>query len=673
MAVLILFICLLLPLNLWGQVDSDSVTKRIQDVDVVVKRINNIQINNTGRLYWNMSSLETMPHVLGSSDPLRNLQLLPGINTNNDYTSGLCIQGCSPSQSRIEVDGAPVFYPSHLLGLFSVFTSSHFRGMSLVKNRHDAASPNQVGGVVTFAPLDSLALHPHLSSTFSMIQSEGTFTLPLSRKSTAYFSARGSYLNLLYGNLLKADDLLMNYGLQDYNVTWQYVPNDDNRIRLTAYYGLDNVKFIQDNQEKENLCKWYNAFMALNWLRHLPFGSMQQTFFTSRFQNSFFLNLGSYYSNIKSSIQQSGYRINLNGQAKNLSWKLGLDYNFTYYAPLSYDLAGSYIDKKYDPLKTGSHEASWYANIIYQLSKRWTLDAGLRMSFYKCNDLCVVCPDPRITWTYQINRVHSLNLYYGRFHQFTKQIELSNGGFPIDYWNASTDSNIPQEANSFALDYLFCSVNHSFELSLGLYAKLLKGQNEMNSNLLDILLQQNTIEDNLLSGKGINYGFNVLLKRETGRFTGWIGYTFGYSLRKFNALGLDKWFLSDHDRRHDLTIVANYRLNEFITLSGNFVYATGTPYTSTHHVYLINNTLVSEYGAHNGSHLPATHRLDLSMTYYFKKHGRVNHSINFSVYNVYAKKNELFRFLNYTETGFYMRPVYSLCRVLPSVGYSIKF
>lgn len=668
---LFIFVCMSLPI--YGQMNPDSVTKRIRDVDIVVKRTNSVQMNHTGRLYWNMSSLETMPHVLGSSDPLRSLQLLPGINTNNDYTSGLCVQGCAPSQSRIEVDGAPVFYPSHLLGLFSVFTTSHFRGMSLVQNRHDAASANQVGGIICFAPLDTLAVHPHLSSTFSVIQSEGTFTFPTSRKSTAYFSARGSYLNLLYSNLLKADDLLMNYGLQDYNFTWQYIPNDENRIRVTAYYGQDHVNFIQENQENENVCKWYNTFLALNWLRHLPSCTMHQTFFTSRFQNTFFLNLGSYYADIESSIHQSGYKLKFDGQSRKVLWKAGVDYNYTKYVPLSYHVTGSYLDKVYESLKQGTHEVSAYMNVEYQVSKKWKFLAGLRTSLYKCDHLTVCDPDPRVTWTYQINRSHALNFYYGRFHQYAKQIELSNGGFPIDYWNASTSQIPPQEAHSFALDYLCTPIDDSFELSVGLYAKLLKGQSEINNNILDILLQQNAIEDNLLTGKGLNCGLNILLKRESGPFTGWIGYTLGYSLRKFNALSPRKWFPSDHDRRHDLNIVASYKFNNHITISGNFIYATGIPYTDTHHVYLINNTLVSEYGTHNGKNLPATHRLDLSATYYFKKRRNLNHSINISIYNVYARKNVLFRFLKYTGNGFQMKPVYSLCRVLPSVGYTIKF
>lgn len=651
---------------------TDSSTQKIQEVDIVVKRPGFVQTNTQGRLYWDMSSLETMPHVLGSADPLRSLQLLPGVNTNNDYTSGLYIQGCSPSQSQIEMDGAPIFYPSHLLGLFSTFTTSHFRGMSLIQNRHDATSPNRVGGFVQFYPLDSLVTHPHLSSTVSFIQSEGTFSLPLSSKSTIYFSGRGSYLNLLYSNLLKADDLIMNYGLQDYNFTWQYNPNTSNKIRITTYYGQDHLKFIQNGMETENILKWYNALVSLNWLHYFPSCSLQQTAYHSRFQNSFNLNFGSYYSDMESSIAQSGYKIKIEGYAKNITWKAGADYNHTYFAPLSYHLSGSYLNKPYKAEKVYTHELSGYGYIEFELARRWRLNTGIRFSLYHHENLLTAHADPRITCTYLITPNHSLNWHYGRLHQYIRQIALSNGSFPIDYWTASNKTLQPQEAHSFSCDYLFRSQNGSFELSAGGYAKLLNGQDEMNNNVLDLLLQQNKIEDYLLPGKGINYGINLLLKREKGAFTGWIGYTLGYSIRKFERLENGKWFPSDQDRRHDLTIVGNYKLNKHWTFSGNFIYASGTPYTGTHHIYLINNTLISEYGMHNGNNLTPTHRLDLSATYYFKKRKGIQHSVNFSVYNVYAHKNELFRFLKYSNEGFQIKPVYSLCKALPSIGYSIK-
>ena len=176
----------------------------------------------------------------------RALQLLPGVSTNNDYSSGVRIQGCDASLNLLELDGAPVFNASHLLGLFSTFNASHFRGMSLVKNRHGADFPNRLGGRLSFHPLDSLVRRVHLDATFSFMESEGTLALPAGRGSTLYLSGRGSYLDLLYGPLLKFDGLGLGYGLQDYNLTWVCHPGERDRLRLSLYHGLDRMQLRQE-------------------------------------------------------------------------------------------------------------------------------------------------------------------------------------------------------------------------------------------------------------------------------------------------------------------------------------------------------------------------------------------------------------------------------------------
>lgn len=216
----ILFLLVWFHQNLRASLADSLQSERMEEVEVKAYSPRTLSDDRNGRLYWNMKSLADMPHVLGSADPLRSLQLLPGVATNNDYTSGIHIQGCAASQSILNMDGTPIFNASHLLGLFSVFNASHFRGMSLVKNRHDAAFSNRLGGEVSFYPTDSIAHKIHLDATVSFMESEGTLTLPVGEHSTLYLSGRGSYLNLLYGNLLEIDEMKLRYGLQDYNLTF---------------------------------------------------------------------------------------------------------------------------------------------------------------------------------------------------------------------------------------------------------------------------------------------------------------------------------------------------------------------------------------------------------------------------------------------------------------------
>ena len=164
-----MFLLIGLHQNLRASLADSLQSERMEEVEVKAYSPRTLSDDRNGRLYWNMESLADMPHVLGSADPLRSLQLLPGVATNNDYTSGIHIQGCAASQSVLNMDGAPIFNASHLLGLFSVFNASHFRGMALVKNRHDAAFSNRLGGEVSFYPTDSIARKKSISTPPSVL------------------------------------------------------------------------------------------------------------------------------------------------------------------------------------------------------------------------------------------------------------------------------------------------------------------------------------------------------------------------------------------------------------------------------------------------------------------------------------------------------------------------
>ena len=281
-----LFLLVGLHQNLRASLADSLQSERMEEVEVKAYSPRILSDDQNGRLYWNMESLADMPHVLGSADPLRSLQLLPGVATNNDYTSGIHIQGCAASQSVLNMDGAPIFNASHLLGLFSVFNASHFRGMALVKNRHDAAFSNRLGGEISFYPTDSIARKVHLDATVSFMESEGTLTLPTGEHSTLYLSGRGSYLNLLYGNLLEIDEMQLRYGLQDYNLTFVQQAGAHDKIRLSLYHGQDRMNLLQEDFADENKLNWQNTAAALHWQHHSSRFILQQNATFSRYRNT---------------------------------------------------------------------------------------------------------------------------------------------------------------------------------------------------------------------------------------------------------------------------------------------------------------------------------------------------------------------------------------------------
>ena len=170
----------------------------------------------------------------------------------------------------------------------------------------------------------------------------------------------------------------------------------------------------------------------------------------------------------------------------------------------------------------------------------------------------------------------------------------------------------------------------------------------------------------------------MMLKKNRGKVNGWISYTLGRAERSFPDIMGGAVFPAKHDRRHNLSIVGNYEPADRLAFSAVFVYATGTAYTPPSGIYIIGENMIQEYGPHNSARMPDYHRLDLSVTYSFKAKGRCRHSLNLSVYNVYARKNPLYRDLRFSydlelKTLDLQMESVSLYSLVPSLSYTLKF
>lgn len=652
---------------------ADSLKHDMKEVEVKAFRPGAVNDDGEGRIYWNMASLEEMPHLLGATDPLRCLQLLPGITTNNDYATGIHVQGCSPAHTLPEIDGAPVFNASHLLGLFSIFTTSHFRGMSLTKNRHNASFGNYLGGQLSFHSLDSIARSVHLNATFSFMESEGTVTLPAGQKGTVYLSARGSYLNLLYGDLMDIDEMTMNYSLQDYNLTYVVRPDEKNKVQLNLYHGKDKTDVWQKDFQGDCQPDWQNTVASLNWQRDNTTSRLTQTVFFSRYGNRLGLDLGSISLEQSSVLFQTGYKGDLTRPLKHWEWNAGVACNYTSLHPMEFCMKGSYLQNEHPSAHENAFEAAAYTGIKLQPFPRITLNGSIRLTGYGREGKAFFRPEPRITLQWNLKECHEVFLHYGMYSQYLHQVSLSNGGLPVDFWISSSSAIRPESAHSLVAGYRFESPRKIYELSVELYYKRLKRQYEYRGSIFDILTGVYDYTGSLMEGDGENYGLDLQLKRNRGRLTGWLSYSLSRSRRQFPKQDAGTWYNAAYDRPHDLSVVASYKITPNWSLNGDFVFASGTPYTSVRSLYMLNLNIVNEYGKHNGSRLPPTHRMDLSLTYRLPRHKKAEHSMNLSVFNVYAHRNTLFRYMDIQDGHYGYKSVYSLCRALPSIGYSLKF
>lgn len=653
---------------------TDSVNLRqMLEVEVTERTIALPGETEQGRLYWNLQTLEQLPHLFGTADPMRFLQMLPGVATNNDYTSGLHIQGCSTAHHLVELAGAPVFNASHLLGLFSVFTPSHFRGMALIKNQHDVSFSNHLGGHLTFYPTDSLVSRVHLNATVSFMESEGTLALPTGNKSTLYLSGRGSFLNLLYKDLLKIDEAKARYTLQDYNLTYILRPNPRNKLNLTFYHGQDRFFMEQREFIADGTLRWGNTIGSLEWEHHADRWQLQQTAYITHYNNTFGMNMDAMQLKLNTTILQSGYKNKLTWNRGKTQYAAGMEYTGYALRPMHTDAQGIPAGFPTTDKHLQAHEEALFVQAERFLTQRITVDGGLRLSLFHHQGHTYADASPRLTFSWQLATRHRITLHYGLYRQYLHQVPLANGSFPIDYRIPASPHLPPETAHSLSAGYYYRTPSGTYELSAEVYYKHLANQPEYNGAIFDLFGATGSLDRQLMKGKGNNYGIDIMLKRNRGLVTGWLSYTLGRSDRRFPATAPTQWFPSAFDRRHDLAAVASYRINRHWSLGGNFVFAGGIPYTQARQVYLINNNPVCEYGKHNGARLASTHRLDLSATYRFKPRKNIDQRLNFSLFNVYAHENELFRYMRFHNDSYSSATVGSLYRMLPSVGYTLCF
>ena len=230
----------------------------------------------------------------------------------------------------------------------------------------------------------------------------------------------------------------------------------------------------------------------------------------------------------------------------------------------------------------------------------------------------------------------------------------------------------PQKSRSVDLKYEVMLMKDALSVSVGLYGKQLKNQIEYKGDMLDLLLSKYDLHDNILKGQGYNYGMTFMIHKQTGVFTGWVSYSLGRALRRFDDPEYPEIYPANHERIHDLNAVCSYQLSRW-NFSGTFVYASGTPFTAPKAFYISSGQVIADYGEHNARRLRPYARLDISVTCRFMKKGRQENGMNLSVYNILCRDNEVGYKLRFNKEGIAFTPDIMPLSFMPSISYYHKF
>jgi hypothetical protein len=294
--------------------------------------------------------------------------------------------------------------------------------------------------------------------------------------------------------------------------------------------------------------------------------------------------------------------------------------------------------------------------------------------------------EPRLSARVKLNEESSIKMSYNRNIQYISLISYSSVSTPSDIWKLADPFIKPLIANQFAIGYYHNFFNNTIEASVEVYYKGLLNvvdykngaQLEMNSN----------IETQLVNTTGRNYGLEFLFKKNSGKFDGWITYTYSRSLRKTSGtfaaetINSNRYYPSSYDRPHDFSIAANYHLNKRLRFSANFSYASGRPITLPEYKYFAGNEVVVFFSDKNKYRIPSYNRLDLSISLdeSLRLKKKWKGSWSFSVLNVYGRKNAYT--IYYTEEApspandynrFSLYKLYLIGRPVPTISYSFIF
>ena len=665
-------------------IEKDTLSHFLEDLVITSERnISPLKSSDTRVTKMDMKFMQRLPKIFGNADPLHYTKMLPGIQTNAEYDAGLHIQGCDNSHNMISIAGVPIYNASHLLGFFSTFSPSHFPRMSITKNATASEGYSCIGGIMNMELNENAPEKLNGEFAVGAMSTQGTIRIPFGKNAALFTSLRFSYLNLLYRPILKIEDKNLNYYFGDINATYLHKIGGKHTLHIDLYSGIDHAKLeypSKPSTEHANqmpmgiiesilpTTTWGNLLGAIHWKYKFKEGYLNQSLYYSGYENDFNIS-GHYNISLPSKIFDVGYRSKVTID----NWETGISIINHNTTPQTPEYHNNTIKTDNSNYKQHTIEGSVHARYSGNIFKDFYYDAALKGDLYSdLKSYTTTALNPYAMIAYDTWKAGRIELCYSHQYQYLLNCGFTSLGMPVEFWISADAENKPQHAHNFQLAYKREVFNGKYDLNVEAYYKILYNQIEYNGSPLDILNKEYSLKNIIISGNGYNYGANIILNKLTGKLTGWVSYSFGRAMRKFDIYG-DKWFPASHERIHEVNMVVAYKIGKRFDIGSTFAYASGTPFTSVKYFYIMNNNILTEFGEHNANRLKDYIRLDVSANYDIIKKANRTAGINLSIYNVLCRKNEIYYGLKISNNGFKYQATSLLTTILPSISFYYKF
>lgn len=643
-----------------------TISKQIDEIVVVQRRASQFVDLSPTTMTVKVSEIATMPKFLGTSDPIRYLQSLSGIQTNNETTSGIHIQGCDDYQSLVTINGAPIYYPNHMMGLFSTFNAPHFESIRVEQAAHSAQMTNRIGGAVDVETYHRQPQRFSLTGNLGLVNADLTLTIPCGKRNALWISGRTSFIDLLYSRWLQFDGNQLGYNFMDYNLTYSSHPTDRDEILITGFYSRDRLRV---SMGEGAAVAWQNVMGSARWIHTMSQGEWVTQVGFSGFDNH--IDATQEVATIATraafaSVDVSSfYRGDITDM---LVLTAGADYHQYLSQPLEFQVVSSAFPTPAKRAGVTAGEGSLYADLRHNVCSWMDYSIGLHGSLYGFQQRIFGSVEPRATFRFHVNEHHHLSLHGGMYSQYFHKSGLTNGGLPTDFYFLSDTNYGPERAIATNLSYQGEFYHNQYAVSAELYFKQIYGLVESTANVIELINNGFLYERGFLHANGRNYGLNLMLQRRRGIVTGYVSYSLGWAKRQIPEIEGEQGYIyaASHERRHDLNVVINVQPHRRWNVGAMFVLASGLPYTRAEEAYLLNGQMFCRYSTFNGTHMPLYHRLDLSCSYDIIQKDDHTLGINLSLYNTYCHRNA--QFVVYRSTD--LAPIYgtALSFILPSIS-----
>jgi len=696
--------------NIRNNMELGSGVEQLDEVVITGEKENkNVTSNDIGVTNLDMKEIEMIPVLMGEQDIMKTIQLMPGVKSAGEGSSGFFVRGGGADQNLILLDGAPVYNASHMLGFFSVFNSDAIKDVKLYKGAAPAEFGGRLSSVMDIKMKEGNAKHLAVSGGIGLISSRLTIEAPIVKnKGSFIISGRRTYADMFLK--LSSDSKLKDSQLYfyDLNLKANYRIGANDRIFLSGYFGRDKFGF----SDKFGF-DWGNKTGTLRWNHIFNEKLFSNTTFIYSDYN-YVINIRDGLVKIGSDIQDFNFKQDFDYFLNNNNKiKIGGNIIHHTFKPGDIDVDeevgfnSSSIENRY------SLESAVYISNEQKLSKKLSLNYGLRYTnftqlgpgdmfsyniygdiidttTYAKNEKVVSYNgwSPRILANYTLNKRSSIKASLSRNYQYLHMLSNSTSGTPLDVWMPSSNNIKPEIADQIALGYFRNFKDNLFEFSTEIYYKTI--QNALDYKTGAEVTLNEAAEGQLLFGDGRAYGIEFFLKKRKGKFTGWLSYTLARSEIKLDEINDGNWYPTHQDRTHDVSVVGMYQINERWNISGSWVYYTGNAVTFPSGKYTVDGQIYNLYSERNGYRMPDYHRMDLGITLKGKKHKyllnpdtgekqkikkRFQSSWNLSVYNLYMRENAYMISFEENESDPSKTEAVqlSLFKIIPSITYNFKF